>query len=74
MPKSREADNTSATVKVARGSAARYPTQGAGNADADVFMAFFNNGTGKCDFPVPSFSMTCSHRKWRYIPEAHTGR
>jgi len=37
-------------------------------------MDFFNPGTGKCDFLAPSFSMTCSHQKWRYIPQPHTGR
>jgi len=32
-------------------------------------MAVLQDETGKCDFPVSSFSTAYSRRKWRFIPE-----
>jgi len=37
-------------------------------------LDFFNHGSGKRGFPLPSFSMAYSHRKWRHIHVPHTGR
>jgi hypothetical protein len=31
-------------------------------------LDFSEDGKRKCDFRFPSFSVTCGHRKWQYIP------